>query len=124
MATNKKTNKKDQVYMNTQDSLSGVPVNSQDIEKKLYDALNSVELKKSMDRWLKTNEGKHSVVLRDLSILRGIIEEYLSSFLLLGYTMDGERVILQGYETPKDKDAVMEFLKNVFIQNHHPNHDD
>jgi hypothetical protein len=46
------------------------------------------------------------------------VEEYLSSFLLLGYTMDGERVILQGYESPKDKDAVMEFLKNVFIQQH------
>jgi hypothetical protein len=125
MATNKKSNnKKDTIPLNTQSSLSAIPVDSYDIERKLYDALNSVELKKSMDRWLKTNEGKHSVVLRDLTILRGIVEEYLSSFLLLGYTMEGERVILQGYGSPKDKDAVMEFLKNVFIQNHNGSQDD
>ena len=73
------------------------------IENRLYDTLNAVELKKSMDKWLKTNE------------------EYLNSFILLGYTMEDERVIIQSYGTPKDKDALMEFLKNVFIQQCHQN---
>ena len=91
------------------------------IEKKLYDHLNAAELKKSMEKWLKTNEGKNATILRDLSMLKAINEEYLSSFLTLGYTMEGERVILQSYSTPKDKDAVMEFLKVIFIQNHNQN---
>jgi hypothetical protein len=69
-----------------------------------------------MDKWLKTNEGKNSIIVRDLTILKGIIEEYLNSFIVLGYTMEGERVILQSYASPKDKDALMEFLKNVFIK--------
>jgi hypothetical protein len=118
MSLNKKTNKKPKQIQSTMPNLSSSSQKIDDIENKLYDALNSVELKRSMDKWLKSNEGRNSVVIRDLTILKGIIEEYLSSFLLLGYTMDGERVILQGYESPKDKDAVMEFLKNVFIQQH------
>jgi hypothetical protein len=118
MPPNKKSIKKPKQIQSTMPNLSSSPQKIDDIENKLYDALNAVELKRSMDKWLKSNEGKNSVVIRDLTILKGIIEEYLSSFLLLGYTMDGERVILQGYESPKDKDAIMEFLKNVFIQQH------
>ena len=86
------------------------------IQNRLHDALNAVELKKSMDKWLKTNEGQNSVMMRDLTILKGVNEEYLNSFILLGYTMEDERVIIQSYRNPKDKDAMMEFLKNVFIQ--------
>lgn len=86
------------------------------IQNRLHEALNAVELKKSMDRWLKTNEGKNSITMRDLTILKGINEEYLNSFIILGYTMDDERVVIQSYKNPKDKDAMMEFLKNVFIQ--------
>lgn len=86
------------------------------IQNRLHDALNAVELKKSMDRWLKTNEGRNSVTMRDLTILKGVNEEYLNSFIILGYTMEDERVVIQSYKNPKDKDALMEFLKNVFIQ--------
>ncbi len=86
------------------------------IQNRLHDALNAVELKKSMDRWLKTNEGQNSITMRDLTILKGINEEYLNSFIVLGYTMEDERVVIQSYKNPKDKDALMEFLKNVFIQ--------
>ena len=86
------------------------------IQNRLHEALNAVELKKSMDRWLKTNEGQNSITMRDLTILKGINEEYLNSFIILGYTMEDERVVIQSYKNPKDKDAMMEFLKNVFIQ--------
>jgi hypothetical protein len=62
--------------------------------------------------------------MRDLGILKGINEEYLDSFIVLGYTMEGERVIMQSYNTPKEKDALMEFLKVVFLQNHHGGYDE
>lgn len=91
------------------------------IQNRLHDALNAVELKKSMDRWLKTNEGQNSITIRDLTILKGVNEEYLNSFIILGYTMEDERVVIQSYRNSKDKDAMMEFLKNVFIQHHQQN---
>jgi len=116
-SNNKKRTKKPQQISSTTSTLSSMD-KIEDTEKKLYDALNTVELKRSMDKWLKTNEGKNSVIIRDLTILKGIIEEYLNSFIVMGYTLEGERVILQSYNSPKDKDALMEFLKNVFIQHH------
>jgi hypothetical protein len=123
--TNKKTKKKlNAVKESSTPNLSASPLENYDVEKRLYDTLNSLELKKSMDKWLKTNEGQHATVIRDLSILKGINEEYLNSFLVLGYTLEGERVILQSYSCPKDKDALMEFLKVVFIQNHNSMMDD
>lgn len=127
MSTNKKSKKKIKVDAST--NTSGLSASSQiqmtqDLEQKLYDTLNTVELKKSMDKWLRTAEGKNATIFRDLSILKSINEEYLSSFITLGYTMEGERVILQSYSCPKDKDALMEFLKVIFIQNHQQPSDD
>lgn len=121
MSINKKSKKKPNLSSSTNvndlSASSQIEV-TQNLEQKLYDTLNAVELKKSMDKWLRTAEGKNATIFRDLSILKGINEEYLSSFITLGYTMEGERVVLQSYSCPKDKDALMEFLKNVFMQNH------
>lgn len=122
---NKKKNfKKTKIESNISSLSSNKEDAFDDIEKKLYDTLNAVELKKSMDRWLKTTEGRQATILRDLGILKGINEEYLDSFLVLGYTMDGERVIMQSYKSSKEKDALMEFLKVVFLQNHHGGFDE
>lgn len=124
MALNKKNLKKTKTE-STVSSLSSINEDAIDnIERKLYDTLNAVELKKSMDRWLKTSEGRQATILRDLGILKGINEEYLDSFLILGYTLEGERVIMQSYQNPKEKDALMEFLKVVFLQNHHGGFDE
>jgi len=112
---NKKKKKSEPVEI-PQNNLPEEISQDKQIQNRLHEALNAVELKKSMDRWLKTNEGKNSIMIRDLTILKGINEEYLNSFILLGYTMEDERVIIQSYKNPKDKDAMMEFLKNVFIQ--------
>ena len=121
MSINKKSKKKPNLSSSTNvndlSASSQIEI-TQNLEQKLYDTLNAVELKKSMDKWLRTAEGKNATIFRDLSILKGINEEYLSSFITLGYTMEGERVVLQSYSCPKDKDALMEFLKNVFMQNH------
>lgn len=115
ITVNKKKKKSEPVEI-PQNNLPEEISQDKQIQNRLHEALNAVELKKSMDRWLKTNEGKNSIMIRDLTILKGINEEYLNSFILLGYTMEDERVIIQSYKNPKDKDAMMEFLKNVFIQ--------
>jgi hypothetical protein len=111
----KKPNSNEPQEVNKSENLKQ-PDTENNIEERLYETLNAIELKKSMDKWLKSPEGKNSVMMRDLTILRGVNEEYLNSFIVLGYTLDDERVIIQSYRNPKDKDALMEFLKNVFIQ--------
>jgi hypothetical protein len=41
--------------------------------------------------------------------------------MVLGYTLDGERIVIQSFKTPKDKDAIVEFMKNIFLKQQNEN---
>ena len=41
--------------------------------------------------------------------------------MLFGYNTEGERIIIQHAENARDRDAVMEFLKTIFIQQQQSN---
>jgi predicted XRE-type DNA-binding protein len=94
-------------------------VNLENIEEKILTAINNQELQKGIERWIRNNGEKQKELNRDLGILSSIISEYLDSYILFGYNLEGERVIIQSQSNPKDRDALMEFLKIVFIKNHH-----
>jgi hypothetical protein len=79
------------------------------------------ELEKSLDRYLKENGHKNAVNLRDLDLLKSIVTEYLDAFIVFGYNTEGERIILQHYVNAKDRDAIMEFLKTIFIKQQQDN---
>jgi tRNA G37 N-methylase Trm5 len=93
----------------------------QELNKKVYAAINNLELQKSLDKFLKENKTQHQTAMRDLNLLKSIITEYLDSFILFGYSIDGERVIIQNFEKSKDRDALMEFLKIIFFKQQQDN---
>lgn len=92
----------------------------QDIPKKIKEtvseAVNDIELQRALDKWIKDNHQDNKIVARDLTLLKSIITEYMDAYILLGYNLEGQRVVIQNYNSAKDKDAVMEFFKNIFIQ--------
>jgi hypothetical protein len=106
---------------NTQALSSSGKVEMDQITEKVFDELNKKELEKSLDRWLKANSDRNSIAMRDLGVLKSIITEYLDTFILFGYNIDGERIILQHYISSKDRDAIMEFLKTIFIRQQQDN---
>ena len=91
-------------------------VSLNDTESKIFEQINHLELQKSLFQWEKQLRQKQQVNRRDLSILKDTISEYMGSFLLFGYNLEDDRVIIQKFETARDRDAIMEFLKNVFIK--------
>jgi uncharacterized protein (UPF0297 family) len=91
------------------------------LNEKVYSAINNLELQKSLDKWLKDNAQQTQVVKRDMALLKNHVSEYMDSFLLFGYNMDGDRVIIQNFKTARDRDAVMEFLKTIFLKQQHEN---
>lgn len=93
----------------------------EDLNDRVYEAVNDLELQKSLDKWLRENTHQNQVIRRDINILKNNICEYLDSFLVLGYTMDGDRIVMQNFKTPKDRDAIVEFLKTVFLKQQHEN---
>jgi hypothetical protein len=86
------------------------------IKKSVYATLNNNELEKALDGWLKNHGTEHKIAMRDLSVLKTTIMEFLDVFLLFGYDMKGNRIIIQNFNNARDRDAVMEFLKTIFIK--------
>ena len=93
----------------------------EELNERVYEAVNDLELQKSLDRWLRENSQQNQIIKRDINILKNSICEYLDSFLVLGYTMEGDRIIMQHFKTPKDRDAIVEFLKTIFLKQQHEN---
>jgi hypothetical protein len=91
------------------------------LNEKVFAAINNLELQKSLDKWLRDNSQNNMITKRDLSLLKGVITEYLDSFLVFGYNTEGDRVIIQNFKTAKDRDAIMEFLKTIFLKQQHEN---
>lgn len=92
-----------------------------DLQERVFGAINNLELQKSMDKWLKEQAQSNQIIKRDISILKNSLVEYLDSFLVLGYTMEGDRIVMQHFKTPKDRDAIVEFLKTIFLKQQHEN---
>lgn len=92
-----------------------------DLNERVFASINNIELQKSLDRWLKQNMQQNQIVRRDLSILKNSVSEYLESYLLFGYNLEGDRIILQKFESAKDRDAIMEFLKTIFLKQQNEN---
>jgi hypothetical protein len=117
----KKTKKKE-LSLEMVPSLSSVslqvkePKSLEEIKNNLFAAINNAELEKGLDKWSKEKEFETKVSVRDLTILKGIITEYLDTFMIMGYNIDGERVVIQHFNSHRDRDAIMEFFKNLFIQ--------
>lgn len=105
---------KNNIKTNSSDSV-------EEISKKVFEAISNVELQKGIDKWMKENKKEQVVSMRDLGILKGIISEYLDTYLIFGYNVNGERIILQNFKTARDRDAIMEFLKTVFLKQQHEN---
>jgi hypothetical protein len=91
------------------------------LNQKVFSAINSIELQKSMDKWLKQNNEQNNIVRRDMSVLKRQVSEYLDSFLIFGYNLEGDRIIIQHFKNAKDRDAVMEFFKTIFLKQQHEN---
>lgn len=117
-----KKSKKKELSLEVVPSLSSVsistkqPMSLEDIKINLFNSINNTELEKGLDKWEKENKFNNKIALRDLSILKNTATEYLDTFMIFGYNTEGERIVIQHYNAPRDRDAIMEFLKTIFIQ--------
>lgn len=52
----------------------------------------------------------------DFDTLQPIISEFLDDFILIGHTIDGQRVVMRYTSTPADLDKLTELCKKVLIR--------
>jgi hypothetical protein len=86
-------------------------------EEMIISALDQKELQQGIDKYFKDKKFDQEINQRDLHHLQDIISEYLNGYMLFGYNQNDERVIIQDFSSPKERDAIMEFFKMVFIRN-------
>ena len=56
------------------------------------------------------------IAYRDVKILESIIEEYLGAFVLLGYDLKGDKIVLWHAKNQADNDSLLEHLRSSFLQ--------
>jgi hypothetical protein len=53
--------------------------------------------------------------VKDLEHLDNIAEEYLKTYMILGYDLNGEKVSIMHAKNPHDRDALVEHLRTTLI---------
>ena len=92
-----------------------------EIRTNIFNSINDSELKNALDKWSKENNTELRIEERDYLLLTSVITEYLDSYVLFGYNTQGQRILIQHAELPKDRDALSEFQKNIFMQQQQSN---
>jgi hypothetical protein len=100
---------------------SGNLISIEEAKNSVLETINNTELQKALDKWIEDHHQEHKILSRDLNLLRSIISEYLDTYIVFGYNLEGDRIVIQHCNSPRDKDALMEFLKNIFIKQQHNN---
>lgn len=54
--------------------------------------------------------------LKEISHLGNMVEEFLSCFTLIGFTMQGEKVCIFNAKTSKDEGALVDLLRSTFLE--------
>lgn len=82
-----------------------------DLNKLINEILNDAtkaEVNKTVTKRIDSEE----VIIR----IKAILSEYFDSFMLMGYDVNGKRVVLRHAKTNKDEDSLMEMIRYIFIR--------
>jgi len=72
-------------------------------------------LSKEIAEQKKTSIRKISA-LKDLKTLETLVSEFLKSFIIIGYTLNGEKIVIGHVLTQQDNDALTEHLRQTFMR--------
>ena len=90
-------------------SASALPVLSKSEQARIDDVVKQAFL------MYYAEESKKASTHADVQHLSIIAEEYLKTFMILGYDLNGEKVIIMNAKTLHDHDALVEHLRSTFI---------
>jgi hypothetical protein len=79
-------------------------------------------IKQAMAASLQEKLKNESIVKKDLRTLSSVVEEFLSSFMILGYTFDGEPIHCISARNQQEADSLVTLI-NKYFHNHHIDED-
>jgi hypothetical protein len=117
MKPTKRTRKK-----KTRPSIEELPEDSSSIPLHMMSQPEKINIENMLAKAL--NEYKQSTFSKveshkDITQLTSIIDEFLSAYTLIGYTLKDEQVIISNAKTSKDDSALADLLRMVFMNMAH-----
>ena len=95
------------------------PINSAQLTEIGTDAdtalLNNL-LQSSIDQYQATVDKQLKVIKQDISTLENVLAEYLDDYIVIGHTLNSERVVIRYASNPKDYDALRELSREYLIR--------
>jgi len=116
-----KKDKKEKNLKYVADSL--LPENYQSAEKYPTPSINEQEmmadLVKELNKKINTvlTDDKNTKFKKNVDIeqLQNILKEYMNTYLVLGYTLEGQPFIISYAKTPQDHNSLVEHLRLTFL---------
>ena len=87
----------------------------QTVEQQQFMAKLNQWLSLNKDNQAETNRRRNLETLNDYVTLEQTVTEFLDTFLLIGYNLQGQRVIVQHCSNNRDQDALIELVRNIAV---------
>lgn len=97
-----------------------IPIRKEDVEeiiqaKKPSDKEVDKILAQALLRYKDDLNLDKKIKVKEMSHLSSIAEEYLSCFLLVGYSLQSEKVVIFNANNARDEAAVVDLLRSTFL---------
>lgn len=73
-------------------------------------------IKNSVEKYSGIADNQLKNTRDDFECLQGIISEFLEDFMIIGHTLDGQRVVIRYTSTPAQLDSLTELCKKVLVR--------
>ncbi len=87
---------------------------NKEIDEVLKQTINNI-LQNGADKYTEMANKYHREARKDLELLQPIISEFLENFIVIGHTLDGERVVARYTKNPAGLDGLTELCKKVLV---------
>jgi len=101
-------------HLTTQALTSAVPVPTLQKADEL-DHTNNI-LNNAMKQYKDVVHREETEFRADIGSLQHIVTEFLTDFIIVGHTMNDQRVVVRYAKSPKDLDGLMQLAKKVLIR--------
>lgn len=106
---NKPTQKTEERLADTANDVTELPpVKEIDITTLLQELLGEEDVLSIASKRLDSAE--------DITNIKAILSEYFESFLIMGYGVEGKRILIKHSQNEKDEDSLVEMLRFVFMK--------
>ena len=98
------------------DNTKETPVEKTSMEETPMDEMLSQLIAGSVDKYSRVVDKQYQETRDDFDCLQPILTEFLDDFLIIGHTLEGQRLVMRYADSPIQLDALTELSKKVLVR--------